>query len=150
MIYDAFKNMGKYCSEGEPLHKALDFAKNFDQSQPDGRYEIDGDNIFANVMSYTTLAVGELKFEGHKNHIDIQLLLEGEEFMDVYLGTDLEVDTPYSEEADATLFKVPPLFSTVLLQPGNFAVVYPDDLHQPGRRVDASLPIRKMVVKVRV
>ena len=150
MIYDTFENMGQYCVEGEPLRKALDFAKSFDQSQPDGRYEIDGDNIFANVMSYTTKAAEELKFEGHKNHIDVQLLLEGEELMDVYLGTDLEVDTPYSEEADATLFKAPDYFSTVLLKPGRFAAVFPDDLHQPSRFVEAPQPVRRMVVKVRI
>ena len=150
MIYDTVENIDRYCGDGEPLRKALDFAIGFDPSQPDGRYEIDGDNIFANVMSYTTLAAEELKFEGHKNHIDVQLLLEGEELMDVYLGTDLEVDTPYSEEADATLFKAPDCFSTVLLKPGCFAAIFPDDLHQPSRFVEAPKPVRKIVVKVRV
>jgi len=150
VIYDTFENMGQYCGEGEPLRRAVDFAKSFDRSQPDGRYEIDGDNIFATVMSYTTLAAEELKFEGHKNHIDVQLLLEGEEFMDVCLDTDLEVDTPYSEEGDAILFKAPKQFSTVLLKPGRFAAVFPDDLHQPSRFVEAPQPVRRMVVKVRL
>ncbi len=150
MIYDTFENADNYFNVGEPLRKALDFAKSFDQSQPDGRYEIDGDNIFANVMSYTTKAAEELKFEGHKTHIDVQLLLEGEELMDVYLGRDLEVDTPYSEEGDAALFQAPELFSTVVLKPGRFAAVFPDDLHRPSRMVDDPQPIRKMVVKVRM
>lgn len=150
MIYDTFENIGLYCKEGERLCEALRFAQGFDQSQPDGRYEIDGDNIFANVMSYETFAAENLKFEGHKNHIDVQLLLEGEELMDVYLGADLEVDTPYSEAGDAALFRAPQLFSTVLLRPGRFAVVFPDDLHQPSRCIDVPQPVRKMVVKVRV
>ena len=150
MIYDTFENADNYFNVGEPLRKALDFATGFDLSLPDGRYEIDGDNIFANVMSYTTKAAEELKFEGHKNHIDVQVVLEGEELMDVYLGTNLEVDTPYSEEGDATLFQAPELFSTVVLKPGRFAAVFPDDLHQPSRFVGAPQPVRKMVVKVRV
>lgn len=150
MIYDTFENMNQYCGEGESLRKALEFAKSFDRTRPDGRYEIDGDNIFANVMSYTTRAAEELKFESHKNHIDVQLLLEGKELMDVYLGTDLEVDTPYSEEGDATLFKAPKQFSTVVLKPGRFAAVFPDDLHQPSRFIEVPRPVRRMVIKVRV
>ena len=150
MIYDTVENAGVYFSDGEPLRKALDFAQGFDPSHPDGRYEIDGDNLFANVMSYETFAAEDLKFEGHEKYIDVQLLLEGEEFLDVSLDKDLEVDTPYSEEGDAALFKAPQNFSTVLLRPGCFVVLYPDDLHQPSRRVRESKPVRKMVVKVRV
>ncbi|MEN8255587.1 MAG: YhcH/YjgK/YiaL family protein [Verrucomicrobiota bacterium] len=150
MIYDIFENAGLYFGDNERLRKALDFAAAFDLSQPDGRYEIDGDNLFANVMSYTTFPAEKLKFEGHEKYIDVQLLLAGEEFMDVSLNKDLEVDSPYSEESDAALFKASKIFSSVLLEPGKFAVVFPDDLHQPGRMVEQSKPVRKMVVKVRV
>jgi len=150
MIHDTFENIGRYCDAGEPLRMALDFAIGFDPSQPDGRYEIDGDGIFANVMSYATLAAEELRFEGHEKYIDIQIMLEGEEFMDVSLGQDLEIDTPYSAQGDAALFKAPRLFSTLLLRPGHFAAVFPGDLHQPSRFVESPKPVRKMVLKVRV
>jgi biofilm protein TabA len=150
MIYDTLDNIDQYCCDGEPLRRALDFAITFDPSQPDGRYEIDGDNIFANVMSYTTFPAEQLKFESHKNHIDVQILLESEELMDISHDKDLEVDTPYSEQSDATLFKAPRRFSTVVLNPGCFAAVFPSDLHRPSRFVDAPKMVRKVVVKVRV
>lgn len=150
MIYDTFENKGLYFGGEEPLHKALDFAIGFDQSQPDGRYEVDGDRIYANVMSYETKAAEELKFEGHKKYIDIQLLLKGSEYMDVSLDSTLAVDTPYSEQSDCALFAPSKHSASVLLEPGKFAVVFPHDIHQPGRRVEAPQPVRKMVVKVRV
>lgn len=150
MIYDTFENAGLYFKANEPFRQALDFAASFDLSQPDGRYEIDGDNLFAIVMSYETKATEELKFEAHKKYADMQLLLHGEEFMDVSLSKDLPVEKTYSEEGDCALFKAPEAVSSVLLRPGYFAVAYPEYLHQPGRMVKAPSKVRKMVVKVRV
>ena len=150
MIYDRFENMGLYFGEAESLRKALEFAVNFDRSQPDGRYDIDGDNIYALVMTYETKAIEDMKFEAHKRYIDVQLLLDGSEYMDVSFEKTLEVDTPYSEQNDVALFQQPELFSSVLLKPGNFAVLYPDDIHQPGRSIGDKREVRKMVVKVKL
>ena len=151
MIYDTFEQAGIYFADGDPVRKALDFAKNFDLSLADGRHEIDGDNMYANVMSYETKAAEELKFEAHRRYIDVQILLEGEEFLDVSHRKDLEVDTPYSDEGDAALFKASAVDASVRLESGKFAVLYPADIHQPGRMTaDTSQPVRKMVVKVRI
>ena len=151
MIYDTFEQAGNYFTESDPLRKALDFAKNFDLSLADGRHEIDGDRVYANVMSYETRAPEELKFEAHRKYIDIQILLEGEEFLDVSHSKDLEVDTPYSEEGDAALFKASAYDASVRLEPGKFALLYPADIHRPGRMAGGSpQPVRKMVIKVRV
>ena len=150
MIYDTFENIGLYFGGAEPLRKALDFAIGFDPSQPDGRYEVDGDSIYANVMSYETKPAEKLKLEGHKKYIDVQLLLKGSEYMDVSLDRNLDVDTPYSGENDCALFASPKHSASVLLEPGKFAVVFPHDIHQPGRLVEGPAPVRKMVVKVRV
>ena len=150
MIYDTFENLNLYFDKVEPLHKALTFAADFNKSQLDGRYEIDGDNIYAMVMTYDSKSAEELKFESHKKYIDIQLLLEGEEFLDVSLDKALGVDTPYSEQNDVALFNPPQSVASVLLVPGNYAVLYPDDIHRPGRKVEKKKQVRKMVIKVSV
>ena len=150
MIYDTFEKVDLYFDRTESLHKALDFARTFDPSQPDGKYEIDGDNIYAMVMTYDTREAEELKFEAHKKYIDVQLLLKGSELLNVSLDHNLEVDTPYAEQKDVVLFKAPRYSTAVLLEPGNFTVLYPDDRHQPGCRVAEVASVRKMVVKVRV
>jgi len=148
MIYDTFENMDLYFDKTAPLHRALSFAVGFDKSQPDGRYDIDGDNIYALVMSYDTKDGEEVKFESHKKYIDIQLLLEGVESLNVSLDKNLNIDTLYSEQNDVALFTPPKYFASVLLEPGNFAVLYPDDTHQPGCRVEDKKQVRKMVIKV--
>jgi biofilm protein TabA len=150
MIYDTFDNSHLYFDKADLLHKALSFVSGFDTSQPDGRYDIDGDNIYAMVMTYDTRSAEALKFEAHKKYIDIQLLLEGVEFLDVSLPENCQVDTPYSEQDDVMFFGSPQNFTSVLLEPGNFAVLYPHDIHRPCRMVKDKKQIRKMVLKVRV
>ena len=150
MIYDAFNNSHLYFDKAGPLHKALSFVTGFDTSQPDGRYDIDGDNIYAMVTTYDTKPAGSLKFEAHKKYIDLQLLLEGTEFLDVTLSESCKIDTPYSEQNDVEFFESPQNFSTVLLEPGNFALLYPHDIHRPCRMIKTEKQVRKMVLKVRV
>ncbi|MGQ7189587.1 YhcH/YjgK/YiaL family protein, partial [Escherichia sp. HC-CC] len=49
------------------------------QEKAPGRYELQGDNIFMNVMTFNTQSPVEKKAELHEQYIDIQLLLNGEE-----------------------------------------------------------------------
>lgn len=150
MIYDTFDNTKLYFSRKQAVSKALHYAAEFDRSGPDGRYDIDGDRIYALVMTYNTKSADELKFEAHKKYIDVQLLLEGQEFLDVSLDKNLDVEMGFSEGKDAALFKAPKRFTAVLLEPGHFAVLYPDDYHRPSRKVESSQQVRKMVVKVQI
>ena len=50
MIYDTLANAYLYQGISDRLQKGLDFLihSNF-ASLPDGRYEIDGDDVFANI-----------------------------------------------------------------------------------------------------
>ena len=150
MICAKFDNRDLHFNGNDIVSKALDFAADFDLSTPDGRHEIDGDNIFAMTAAYNTKDANDLKFEAHKKYIDIQLLLGGREFLDVSLDGQLDIDTPYSDENDAMLFGPPNRFTSVLLEPGNFVVLYPDDIHRPGRMIEEPKKVRKMVIKVRI
>ena len=50
MIYDTLTNSHLYYGISARLQKALDFLVNSDFSTiPDGRYEIDGNDVFANI-----------------------------------------------------------------------------------------------------
>jgi YhcH/YjgK/YiaL family protein len=48
------------------------------QCEP-GRYDLQGDDIYMNVMRFTTQPAESKKAELHEKFIDIQILLEGEE-----------------------------------------------------------------------
>ena len=50
------------------------------RSLPDGRVDIDGEDVYALVQSYETLA-GEPRFEAHRRYIDIQYVVSGAEII---------------------------------------------------------------------
>ena len=56
MIYDTLTNSHLYYGISARLQKALDFLVNSDFSTiPDGRYEIDGNDVFANISHGMTV-----------------------------------------------------------------------------------------------
>lgn len=149
MIYDSFEHMDQYFHKDDPIHKALAFALGFDAANPDGRYEIDGSNIYALVSSYETSPAEERRFEGHRMYVDVQLLLEGEERIDVSLSSNLQVLEQYSETKDALFLETPPDFASIAMRPGLFATFFPHDLHRPNCNLHGKVLVRKMVLKVR-
>ena len=150
MIYDRLENVRLYFGEGSALGKALSWAQKFDASQGEGRHEIDGDNMYAMVMRYDTKAPSEQKFEAHQKYIDVQLLLEGEEIMDVSIDEGGVSINGYNGEKDAELWMQADNHCSVVLKPGRFAVLYPDDKHRPGCHLDGKKSVRKMVIKVKI
>lgn len=103
--------------------------------------------MYAVLNTYNTSPAEELSFEAHRKYIDVQLLLAGVEDVDVSQDLDdMEVIIPYCDESDAAFYDTPGNWSTVVLQPGNFAVFYPDDAHRPGAGDRSS--VRKLVIKI--
>ena len=80
MIYSSLKAQSAQCKWPEPFQKAFDFLKNSDLEHMEvGRYEIDGDDIYAMIQKQTTAAPENKKAESHYKYIDIQYLIRGEE-----------------------------------------------------------------------
>ena len=114
-------------------------------SLPVGRYEIDGDTVFALVQEYDTRLPEECRWEAHYTYTDIQYVVEGSEKMGwktldgVVKAEDCPEDDVYFFESDGDHF---------VLHTGQFAVFTPQDAHRPGVAVDGTAPIKKIVVKV--
>ena len=89
--------MENYFREKTPLYKALSFAQTLDSSLPDGKYELEGERIYALISSYETSPDAECRFEAHRKYIDAQILLEGEEKIEASQSTDLKTLEEYSE-----------------------------------------------------
>ena len=150
MIYDTFENFRLYCEEGDALYKAMVYARDFDLSQPDGEYEVEGKDIFAKVMTYQTSPAEQRKFEAHRKYIDLQVLLAGRERIDIVLGQKLEPFESYNEVKDAIKLKAPDTYSSITMEPGKFAVFFPHDIHRPNCNLNGTSKNRKICMKVRV
>ena len=148
MITDNIENINLY--DKIPQY-AKEFIKNLSNNPKLGRYEIKGKD-YANIESYNTKLPSEAKFESHKNYIDIQLLLRGQER--IYLNNikSLETDIPYNKEKDIEFYKENVSESDfVTLNGRNFAMIYPHEAHAPQVSIsDKSDNVLKVVIKIHV
>lgn len=150
MIYDTFENMKMYCEEGDKLYKAIKYAMDFDLSQPDGDYEVDGKNMIAKVQSYETSPAETRKFESHREYYDVQVIRVGCERQDVALAAELEPLAPFDTVKDVVKLKAPQVFSSVVMDPGKFVVYYPQDIHRPNCNLTGVCKVRKICMKVKM
>lgn len=149
MIVDTLANAELYTSVHPGVGRGLAFLRSFDPTTPDGRVDIDGDDVFALVQSYETEAAGDKSFEAHRVYLDIQFIVEGAEVIGVAPIGRLTATTEYDAEKDFLLFDGDVASTPVLLLPGDFAVLFPEDGHKPGCCHLENQPVRKVVVKVR-
>jgi YhcH/YjgK/YiaL family protein len=150
MMTDRLDRFGDYCAKGSLLEKGFAFFRHsFSADMPDGRHDIDGNNCFALVQSYTTQKSADKKWEAHLQYIDIQYMAQGEEIVEYVparLLTESENLTPKSD----VIFYAPFEGGTnIVLKKGDFAVFFPQDAHKPGVILKAPVPVKKVVVKVR-
>lgn len=148
MIIDKIENATIYKKLGERIKKSFDYIKQTDlKNLAAGKYEIDGENIFALVSEYKTKPEVEGKLEAHRKYIDVQYVISGEELMGYApLGTQ-QILEPYKEENDIVFFTGDKSFTKV--SEGMFAIFFPEDVHMPGIMTKESSPVKKLVIKVR-
>ena len=152
MIFDNIKNFKKYCKMNAGFEKGFDFIRRaVEENLPQGKYEIDGKNVYASVQEYNAKDLENCKYEGHRNYIDIQYIISGTEIMDFVDISKTEPTAPYNAEKDVTYFAHAPSACRLVVEDGEYAIFMPYDIHRPGIAPnDVSAPVRKVVVKVRV
>ncbi len=101
-------------------------------------------------MAYRTGPAAAGFFESHRQYIDVQVMVAGEEVMEVAAAGPLGVMEAYDEAKDMTRHADPSAASTLRLRAGDVAVLWPDDAHKPSLAAGEPALVRKMVVKVPV
>ncbi len=150
MIVDRFENASIYFNKDSKLYKAVSYAYNFDKTAADGRYEVDGDEIFALYKTYRTDSQSNLKFESHRKYIDIQVMTEGAEYMLHSLEKHPAVMVEYDPAKDVRFYRDPEIYSSSYMKPGYFIIFFPEDLHKPNCMVVNPAVVKKLVVKVKL
>lgn len=132
-----------------PLFKRLfDYVKTHDLLHAElGRIEIEGDALFINNVNPECVPADKQVLEVHHDYIDVHILLEGAERIGWKAIEDVTDETkPYEKEGDCALYADAPTTFVDLL-PGQFVIVYPEDLHAP---VIGKGKIRKLIAKVKL
>lgn len=147
MIFDKIENSAIYETISPLLKAAFEYLKQTDFSKMDnGKHVIDGDALFAIVQEYDTKNSTDAKLEAHRKYIDVQYIISGEELIGVRPLIDQTPCKDYDAENDYALYD--DTCSFVKINPKQFAVLFPQDLHKPGIKVDGAIKVKKVVMKV--
>jgi biofilm protein TabA len=114
-----------------------------------GRVELAGGS-FALEQAYVPKPRPEGFFESHRNYIDVQVIVEGEELMEVEDVARLTITTAYNPERDLIKYADTGVASVLRMRAGDVAVFLPEDGHMPSLHWRGTGVVRKTVVKVPV
>jgi biofilm protein TabA len=150
MIIDTLANASKYFSVHPLFQKAFEYIIKTDLNAIEpGKYEINGADLKAAVACKKGMTAAEsiAKFECHNKHIDIQLCISGvEEFGWKPREKCFTTNGGYNEEKDTQLYNDAPDMYFQLTN-GQFAILFPEDVHAPMIGADE---IKKLVIKVKI
>lgn len=149
MILDSLKNCALYENVHPRMKRAFELLATTDwNSMEPGIHELEGRDIYVNVMERELKTKEAAKLEVHDDYIDIQLLLSGGgETFGWSERKDLKAPQgPFNPEKDIQFFDDEPQ-TYYTLRPGQFTVLFPEDGHAP---MVGEGKVRKAIVKVRL
>ena len=147
MILDRLDRLALYVSLHERFLLAAQWLERTAvASLPDGRHDIDGDEVFALVAASAGRGKQASPLEAHRRYIDIQCVLDGEDVIGYSPLEDCRSPRDaYDDGRDILFFNDTP-HSWLTLPAGTFALFLPTDAHAP---LAGEGNVRKVVVKVR-
>lgn len=113
------------------------------------RVDLSG-GAFGLEQVYAPKARADAFFESHRKYIDVQVVVAGEESMEVEDSARLTVSQDYNPDRDFLKYADSDSASVLRLRAGDVAVFFPEDGHMPSLRWRGDGLVRKTVVKVPV
>lgn len=150
MIYDNLKNIHLYKGVSEDIHRGLEFLKSITPDIEFGTFWLTP-KIKVMVTEYNTKIDNELGYESHKQFIDIQYPIIGEELILCQPIEKLEQTTEYDVDRDIMFYRNNSSQHTdVVIGNGYFTVLYPDDGHEPQHCMEEPKMIKKVTLKISI
>ena len=107
---------------------------------------LEGDALYVTRFTYETLPLEDTFFEAHRRYLDVHLMVAGEERVELASPGGLELfehrDDFYAYRGAAE--------QSLILRPGSFLVVFPEDAHRIKIQVNGPETVSKVVFKVLV
>lgn len=149
MVFGNIRDLKDYEFLEEEIKKCFAYAKEHDLMKYEkGTHEIDGENLFVNIVEYETTNTENRFWEAHRYYLDLHLMLDGTERIDVNFIDNLE-QKEFVEKDDFL-----PMEGTengyVILEKGDFLLCYPKDAHRTAVKVEEPMKIKKAIFKIRI
>ena len=146
MIVTEIENLQQYYGVSPALEKITAYLKK--NANPElGKHDL-GDGDYVNVMEYETKESNGV-FEAHRQYLDVQILLEGEEKIFVQAFAEGTQKTEYDQVKDCQLFFAE-IGQEVYLKKGIAAIFFPHDLHRPSVKIKEAKQVKKAVFKIEI
>jgi len=148
MILSSLSQSSRYTALHPLFQRAFDYIRDSDlYALAGGRYNIVGDELIAIVEHVEGRSREMARLECHREYIDIQLVLDGDETMGWKPLADCHNPMgDFSIEKDIQFFTDAPA-SWVSVPPDHFCIFFPEDAHAP---LVGSGQVRKVIFKVAV
>lgn len=131
MVIDTLDNLEKYVSLNPLFTEVVKFINETDLTKLEtGMHPIQGDDLFVNIAVAHGKTEEDATIEAHRQMIDIQIPLNTEETYGYSPVKDLP-EVEYNEAKDCTLYPGVKAQTLVTCKPGQFAIFFPQDGHQP-------------------
>lgn len=151
MITDKKENLSRYSVLGLPVKKIAEFIKRAETEQlPEGRYELDGEALFAMIQEYDTRDKKDGMYEAHKIYADIQYMLKGQERMYVTDVERLQLVEDRTPESDIMFFEQSAEDASILVREGSVVLFFPEDAHLPCCIDQKQEKVAKIVFKWKI
>ncbi|WP_157740735.1 YhcH/YjgK/YiaL family protein [Mucilaginibacter xinganensis] len=136
--------------KNQPLwEKAFAFLRDSDLTTlKPGKYPIDGTNVFATVTEAPSKEFEHSAWESHRNYIDLQYVIKGQETIGVATLAKATVTKPYSEEKDSANYNAEGQY--YIATPAAFFLFFPSDVHRPNIKVAGFDLVKKIVIKIKM
>ena len=105
--------------------------------------------LFVNVSEYE-LGENAGIYEAHGKYIDIQYIICGKEAFNCAKESECEVTQPFDEKIDAALYTCRGMRTHIEAGEGDFAIFFPQDVHNPGVKYGEGIKVKKAIAKVRI
>lgn len=147
MIVDYLSCFKRYLYLHKNFSKVLEFCEqNTLNSLEEGNYSILGKNIFLSINQYKTQISKD--FEAHQQYIDIQLVLEGTEYIEWCPLAQTQTKIAYDKNKDIVFLSG--IGQKFKATKDLFFIFFPEDAHRPSLPIQEPEYVKKAVFKIKV
>lgn len=109
------------------------------------------ESFYYSVLNYKTKSEDEAELESHRQYVDIQMIVKGEELMDIADISRLTVKDNYNPKDDVIFWNIPERMARITLKAGDYIILYPENAHRGAIRTsEKNTEVLKIVGKVKI
>lgn len=150
MVIDTLAHAENYYCFGRLYKKAFEWLRDNDICSLElGRYDIEGDDLYALVQEYETRTVDNCEMETHIKYIDIHYIAKGYEYIAYADESKMRPATHIGREIPDTVLYEKEYNNKIFMEKGDIIIFFLNDAHMPRRIALNPVPVRKVIIKLR-